>query len=135
MEIAEAIDQDIVDGWDKDGIHCWSMHKMDSLEFVEKNSEHVCLVDRTFSDGKVINMEFRKYTNKFGNERFIMFDADDGMESQLSGNQLNVHITDGNCFRRFCDGMLECGEISAELHDVLVESITPSEASELDEIL
>ena len=38
-------------------------------------------------------------------------------------------------FRKFCDGMLECGEISEEYHDILVGAIIPIEVSELDELL
>lgn len=135
MEMAEEIDSNFVEGWDKNGVHCWSMHTFDSLEFVENNSEHICLVDRKFSDGRVKSFEFRKYVNKFGNERFIMFDADDGMNSQFEGKKLNIHITDGDFFRKFCDGMLGCGEISEEYHDILVEAIIPIEISELDELL
>ena len=135
MEMVEEIDSNFVDGWDKNGVHCWSTHTFDSLEFVENNSEHICLVDRKSSDGRVKSFEFRKYVNKSGNERFIMFDADSGMDSQFEGKKLNVHITDGAFFRKFCDGMLKCGEISEAYHDILVGAIIPIEISELDELL
>ena len=135
METADEIDSDFINGWDRNGIHCWSMHIFDSLEFVENNSEHICLVDRKFSDGNVKNFEFRKYVNKFGDERFIMFDADSGMDSQFERKKLVAHITDGIFFRKFCDRLLECGEIAENHHDIMVKAITPIEVSELDELL
>ena len=135
MNSMEYIDSNFSEDWDKNGIYCWSMRIFDSLEFVERNSEHICLVDRKFSDGSIINIEFRKYVNKFGNERFIMFSADDGMDSHFGGKKLVVHITDESFFGKFCDGMLEHGEISEEFHDILLNSITPNEAKELDELL
>ena len=126
------MDSDIVEGWDKNGVHCWSMHMFDSIEFVESNSERICLVDRKFNDGRIENFEFRKYLNKFGDERFVMFSSEDGMSSRFERRKLCINITDGNFFRKFCDELLEFGEISEKSHDILVESIIPSEAAELD---
>lgn len=135
METVEPIDSHFVDGWDKNGVHCWTMHSFDSLEYVENASEHICLVERKMPSGILKCFEFRKYTNKYGDERFLMFDVDNGMESEFGGkNHLNVHITDSDFFRRFCNGLFDCGEITEEYRDILLDSIEKSELKELDEL-
>lgn len=120
------LDENIVEGWDRHGIHCWSLHSFDSFKFIEVNSTHIALVDRTMSDGispsgTVVPFNFRKYVNRCGDERFVMVCIDDD-DVIYDGGAVRAWITDKNFFKSFCDEMLKGNEIEWVDYAVLMES-------------
>lgn len=112
--------------WDLHGVHCWSCKYFPSYSFIEKRTVHIACVERRMIDDRIVNFNFRKYVNRFKQERFVMIDIDE--LDLMNDTQTHVYITDGDFFRLFCEQMLKTREITKEYYDVLIESIGPAES-------
>lgn len=117
----EPLDESFIEGWDEHGIHCWSAHRFDSIDYIEQRSEHIAVVDRTLTDGAISSFNFRRYTNRYGDERFVMICIDDG-DVVFEHKHLTVWITDREFFEDFVKLMWEYGEIDETDYRILIES-------------
>ena len=96
----------------------WAGHVFSSEESVLRHSESVGCVNRKL-DGFSVQQDFRHYTNKANEHRFLMLSAD----TVERRNGYMCWITDDAFFVRFLHGMLNAHEITDAEFDRIASNL------------